>query len=130
MDLGKRTSYAAAAVLIIGVGLLTRLPLLSFPRALAKPLGSVLWGAMLYCVLRVVWPRAQILSIAAMAAVIAATVEFSQLWHTARLDAFRRTAIGVLLIGRYFSWTDILAYLGGISLVCLVELAVHARRMQ
>jgi len=90
----------------------------------------VLWGAMVYCLVRTVWPRARPVPMAVVAAVIAAAVEFSQLWHARALDAFRRTTIGVLLIGRFFSWRDIAAYVFGIAVACLVELAVHARPMR
>jgi MFS superfamily sulfate permease-like transporter len=130
MDLGRRALYAIAAILIISIGLLTRLPLLPVPWGIAKPLGSVLWGAMVYCLVRTCRPRTRLLPAAAVAAVIAAGVEFSQLWHIEVLDAFRRTRIGVLLIGRFFSWGDIAAYTLGIGVACLVELAVYARRMR
>jgi hypothetical protein len=49
------------------------------------------------------------------------TVEFSQLLHTGWLDAVRRTTIGVLLIGRFFSWWDIASYLIGIAIAVMLE---------
>jgi Protein of unknown function (DUF2809) len=57
----------------------------------------------------------------AAASLLAVTVELSQFWHTETLDAFRSTTIGVLLIGRYFSWWDIVAYLIGIAAAALVD---------
>jgi hypothetical protein len=56
-----------------------------------------------------------------LAGFLAAGVEFSQLWHTEGLDAFRRTTIGVLLIGRFFSWWDILSYWIGIAAIGLFD---------
>ena len=55
-------------------------------------------------------------NVALVAAGIAVSVEFSQLWHTPWLDGFRQTRLGVLLIGRFFAWADIAAYLAGIVL--------------
>jgi hypothetical protein len=114
MQFNRRTGYAIAAVLLIGIGLLTRSPALNWPPDVAKYLGSMLWGAMVFCVVGVCWPHRPPGWIASGAFLIAAATEFSQLLHTEWLDAFRRTTIGVLLIGRYFSWADIAAYAVGI----------------
>jgi len=130
MDLRRRTPYALAVILIIGIGLLTRLPVFPLPWGLVKPLGSILWGAMVYCLVRTGWPGLRLASSAMIAAVIAAGVELSQLWHPEALDAFRRTKIGVLLIGRFFSCVDIADYVFGIVTACLAELAVCAGRMR
>lgn len=126
--LSRRLPYMFAALALIAVGLLTRLPVLTLPWAVAKPLGSVLWGAMVFCLVRFCWPRLRVSASAIMSAAIAAAVEFSQLWHAPWLDAFRRTTIGVLLIGRYFAWEDFVAYLLGIVAMCFVEIATKAFR--
>lgn len=115
MQLPRRAAYAFAAIGLIGLGLLTRWPYLGLSGVVAKYAGSMLWGAMVYCVVGFCLPHYRCLRIAMVAAVIAAGVEFSQLWHTDWLDGFRRTRIGALLIGRYFSWADILAYWIGIA---------------
>src|SRR5438046_415247 len=96
-----RIVYLVAAIAVIAIGLLTRMSP-ALPWALAKPLGSALWGAMVYCLIRAGRPHALLLSSTIVAAALAAAVEFSQLWHTAWLDYFRSTPIGALLIGRYF----------------------------
>jgi hypothetical protein len=64
-------------------------------------------------------PRWQLPVVALVAAGIALSVEFSQLWHTPWLDGFRQTRLGVLLIGRFFAWADIAAYLAGIMLAAV-----------
>lgn len=110
-----RRAFAAAAILLIGVGLLTRLPLIPWPPEVAKYLGSSLWGAMVFCVIGACLPRLAVVPLMLLAFVVAAAVEASQLWHPAWLDAFRRTTIGVLLLGRYFSFADIAAYAAGIG---------------
>jgi hypothetical protein len=125
MRLRQRAPYVLAAILIIAVGLLTRWPAVAMPPVLAKYLGSVLWGAMVYSALRACWPKTRPRIVVVIAIVLAAGVEFSQLWHTPWLDAFRRTTIGVLLIGRYFAFADIAAYSAGILLACGAEWAVR-----
>lgn len=123
-----RSRYIALALAIIGIGLLTRL---SPPghHAVLKHLGSALWGGMVYCLLASLTPNANPVRIAIVAAVIAAGVEFSQLWHTETLDAFRATRIGVLLIGRYFSWLDVVWYSAGIAFIAALDAFVLRRKL-
>lgn len=121
-----RSKYLALALAIIAVGLLTRL---SPPgqHALLKYLGSALWGSMVYCVLASLAPRANPVRIGIVAIIVAAGVEFSQLWHTEALDAFRATRIGVLLIGRFFSWWDIVSYSIGIAMIVVLDVVMLRR---
>jgi hypothetical protein len=109
-----RLIYAALALLVIAAGLLWRWPGLHLPPTLAKYGGSVLWGALVYASLRVVLSEAGVKTMAALAAALAAFVEFTQLLHWPWLDAFRGTPFGVLLLGRFFSWWDIASYWLGI----------------
>jgi hypothetical protein len=97
-----RSKYVILAVCLIGVGLLTRL---SPPghHILLKYLGSALWGSMVYSLMAGLMPNANPVRIAITATIVAASVEFSQLWHADMLDAVRSTRIGVLLIGKFFS---------------------------
>lgn len=120
-----RSKYVILALCLIGVGLLTRLSPPGHHIAL-KYLGSALWGSMVYCLMAGLMPSANPLRIAIVATIVAAGVEFSQLWHTDVLVAVRSTRIGVLLIGRFFSWWDIAAYTLGITLVALFD--AHALR--
>jgi hypothetical protein len=126
--LRRRLIYAAAALAIIALGLLTRLPIVSLPHVFAKYAGSILWGAMVYVVLRVVVPERELKDVALAAGVISAAVEFSQLIHWPWLDAVRSTTIGALLIGRAFSWWDIVSYWIGIALAVLGDGLCGARR--
>lgn len=118
---GRRAGLAAATVLIIGIGLTTRLPGIDWGPLVGKYLGSMLWGAMVYCLAGFMRPRWQVSVVALVAACIAASVELSQLWHTPWLDGFRQTRLGVLLIGRFFAWADIAAYLVGIALATVAD---------
>jgi hypothetical protein len=121
-----RSKYVAFAFAIIGVGLLTRL---SPPghHAFLKYLGSALWGSMVYCLMASFTPKSNPIGVAIIAAIVAAGVECSQLWHTDTLDAFRATRIGVLLIGRFFSWWDIVSYSAGIAVIAALDAVVLRR---
>jgi hypothetical protein len=115
------------AVGIIACGLALRLGgyEIGLPYLLVKYGGSTLWGAMVFFVLATLLPRQPLARLALIAIVVAALTEFSRLYHTPCLDAFRLTLAGALLLGRIFSWWNILAYALGIVLAAIFE----ARRL-
>ena len=119
--LAPRIKYAVLTALLIGAGLLTRGSLPGLPAAIAKYSGSVIWGGMIYAAMACLMPKQSIVRTAVAAALVTTGVELSQLWHTGTLDAFRRTTLGVLLIGRFFSWWDVVSYLIGIAVVATFD---------
>jgi hypothetical protein len=121
---GERRGYAAVALVIVGAGLLCRWPRLGLPWPVAKYAGSTLWGAMVYAALRTIRPRVHISSTVIAAVVIAACVEGSRLYHQPWLDAFRQTLSGKLLLGRFFSPWDLVAYAAGIVALALADARV------
>ena len=110
-----RLAFALATLAIIAGGLLWRRPELGLPVFTAKYGGSILWGAMVFCLVGALLPAAGLVRIALIAAIVAAAVEFGQLLHTDWLDAFRATITGRLLLGQTFAWGDIVAYWIGIA---------------
>lgn len=123
----RRMTYAACAVAVIGAGLYCRWPSGGMPPVFAKYAGSILWGALVYLAAAWLLSRQNIAVALLVASVVAVTVEFSQLLHWPWLDQFRRTTLGVLLLGRYFSWGDIAAYLTGIAIVGSIDRVVIRR---
>jgi hypothetical protein len=123
-----RLTYAALALLVVIAGLLWRWPGVHLPPGLSKYGGSVLWGVLVYLSFRVVLPRKGVMLVTALAALLAASVEFSQLWHEPGLDAFRGTPLGGLLLGRFFSWWDIASYWLGIVAAAAADSAVRKPR--
>lgn len=101
---------------VIVAGLTWRQPELGLPAFAAKYGGSVLWGAMVFFAVATVFPAAKLMKLVAVALLISATVEFSQLIHIDWLDAVRRTTVGRLLIGVTFTWWDIVAYWVGVAI--------------
>ncbi len=91
-------------------GLIWRLAPLGLPPFLYKYGGSVLWAAMIYWLLGALLPRVPASRLAACACVLAAAVELSRLYHAPALDAFRMTLAGKLLLGRFFSAWNMVAY--------------------
>jgi hypothetical protein len=128
--LRKSVCYLVAATVVIGLGLALRLLPLGLPHAVFKYGGSALWGAMVYLIVAACLPRFSTVPIAGLASVAAILTELSQLYHAPALDAFRRTRIGVLLLGRYFSLGDIAAYLCGIALAAGIDRIIRLARVQ
>jgi hypothetical protein len=52
---------------------------------------------------------------------MATAIEFLKLFHSPPLDAFRHTLAGILLLGRFFSVWDLIAYWLAISIGALVD---------
>jgi hypothetical protein len=62
-----------------------------------------------------------------LAGVLATAVEFAKLYHSSMVDAFRLTLPGIVLLGRYFSVWDIVAYWIGISLGAFVDRGIRLK---
>lgn len=120
----RRAGLAIVTILIIGVGLTTRLPGIDWSPVISKYLGALLWGAMVYCLVGLMRPRWRVFLVIFVATCIAVSVELSQLCHTPWLDDFRQAKLGVLLIGRFFAWADIAAYLAGIAIAACADWSV------
>ena len=62
---------------------------------------------------RLLRPTDALLATAGLALLTAFTVEISQLIRGDWLDTIRSTRLGMLLLGRGFLWSDLVAYAGG-----------------
>ena len=118
-----RMRRLATALVIILCGVTLRLGgyKIGLPYFLVKYGGSTLWGAMVFFLFATLSHRQSIIRLAVLSLVSAALVEFSRLYHTPWLDDFRLTLAGALLLGRIFSWWNILAYAAGIALAAGLE---------
>jgi len=70
----------------------------------------MLWALMIYWIISTFLPSLRLCAVALLTAGITTAVEFFKLSHAPALDAFRLTIPGILLLGRFFSAWDILAY--------------------
>ena len=112
---------ALLAVATVISGLLVRFAPLGLPWFVVKYGGSTLWAVMIYWVLVLVWPRSRPFVLAWVAGGIGLLVELQRLYHAAWLDAFRVSLPGILLLGRYFSVWDIVAYWLAIAAAALFD---------
>jgi hypothetical protein len=123
----QRAAYLLATSAVIGLGLAVRHPGMGLPWPVAKYGGSLLWGAMVYCLAGAAVPEQALRWRAAAAALSAVAVECLRLYHAPWLDAFRATPAGALLLGRVFSPWNVAAYWAGIGLAAALS-AIWLRR--
>ena len=104
-----RVSIALVLGTIAG-GLLIRFGPLGLPRFVVKYGGSFLWSLVIYWVVSALLSRCRVLSVALLAGALTTSIEILKLYRSPWLDSFRLTVPGILLLGRFFSLWDILAY--------------------
>lgn len=119
--MSTRRIFICALVIVTGLALRGLGPHFGIPMGLVKYGGSALWGAMVFFLVAIAAPEAGRPALAAGAILIAIAVEFSRLYHTPWLDAFRLTLAGALLLGRIFSLWNIGAYALGIAVAMLID---------
>ncbi len=117
----RRLLCLALAILTLIAGLVWRLAPLGLMPMLYKYGGSVLWALMVYLFAAAVFPGWRVGQVAILACGIAAAVECFRLVHAPALDAFRITLAGRLLLGRFFSIADIVAYWLAIAFASVVD---------
>jgi hypothetical protein len=112
----------------VALGIALRFVRMGQPAFVMKYGGSALWAATIYWVITAVAGRMPIARAAVVSGAIATAVEFFKLYRSPGVDAFRRTLPGVLLLGRYFSWRDIVAYWIGIAVAATVDQRMRRHR--
>lgn len=108
-------------------GLAVRFAPLGLPYFVVKYGGSALWALMVYWVASTLLPTKPVLAVCLLACGLTAVVEFVKLIYWPPLDAFRRTLPGILLLGRLFSFWDIVVYWLAIAVGALVDRRLRSR---
>jgi hypothetical protein len=122
-------SLALTAATIAG-GLVIRFIPLGLPQVVAKYGGSMLWALMIYWIVSAFLPSLRLIPGALLTVGITTAVEFFKLYHSPAIDAFRLTLPGVLLLGRFFSAWDILAYWLAILAGIVIDMRIHPSTMK
>jgi hypothetical protein len=107
-------------------GLVIRFVHFGLPPVVVKYGASMLWALMIYWIVSSLLPSVRLFAVALLTAGITIFVEFLKLYHTPALDAFRLTLPGILLLGRFFSAWDILAYLIAIAAGVFLDMRIRS----
>ena len=107
-----RTLKSSLVLFFITVmaGLAVRMAPLGLPAVVVKYGGSMLWAVMIYWIASTALLQWRLPVVGLVAGAIATGVEFFKLYHSPGMDAFRLTLPGMILLGRFFSVRDIVAY--------------------
>jgi hypothetical protein len=127
IDLRPTLIYFGLAFLTILIGVVFRFVPLGMPIFVTQYGGSCLWAVMVYFLVAAFQPFRRPISIACIAALLAAASEFFRLYHQPALDAFRLSLAGVLLLGRVYSPWHLLDYAIGIALAALLTAPFHPK---
>ena len=118
----KRASLVLCAACIAAAGLVSRRP--GWPPFVLLYVGDVLWGSLFYVLVACVAPRARVWVLWAAATTLVELIEVSQLYRAPSVERVRATALGGLLLGHGFLWSDVLCVALGTSLAALLAACV------
>jgi hypothetical protein len=108
-------------LITIPTGLAVRYAPLHLTWFLYKYLGSFLWAVALYWFIATLLPNLYPKVLATISTLVALAVEFSRLIPIRPIDNFRLTLPGQILLGRFFSVKNIVAYLLAIGCCALID---------
>jgi hypothetical protein len=114
-------SSLALFLVTVMAGLAVRMAPLGLPAVVVKYGGSMMWAVMIYWIVSTALARWRLPVVVTIAGAIATAVEFFKLYHSPGMDAFRLTLTGMIVLGRYFSVRDIVAYWVAIGLAVWVD---------
>jgi hypothetical protein len=121
----RRGSLLLLLVFItVGGGLASRRDPSVLPGFVAAYAGDTLWATTVFWLLALVFRRAPTRSLAIAALSIAVAVEISQLYHAPWIDALRANAVGALVLGYGFLWSDLACYAAGVALAAAIDAAI------
>jgi hypothetical protein len=115
----------ALIVATMSAGLAIRFVHLGLPPSLVKYGGSALWAVMIYWLTSSALPATRVPASALIAGCVATAVECFKLYHAPALDDFRHTVAGAVLLGRIFSFADILIYWLAIAIAASVDVLIR-----
>ena len=115
---------------VIGAGLLTRTIPDMLPEFVVHHVGDALWAVMIFLLLCIARPAARTLNVLVLATAICFVVECSQLYQADWIRGLRGHALGALVLGHGFLWTDLIAYTAGTSVTALGDFAVQSSLLQ
>jgi len=117
----NRIIYIIIIFIVIVLGLVSRYLSDFLPKWIHLYLGDVLWALMIFFIFGVVFKTKNTFWIGIVSIIFCFTVEISQLYQAQWINTIRHTAVGGLVLGYGFLWSDLLAYIVGIGIGISLE---------
>ena len=118
-------------ILISLIGIVVLIPLGLYSRHitwLPNETGDALWAMMVFCFWRIILVKSKLRTVAIVSLAHSFIVEFSQLLRWQWLVSFRNTFVGHMMLGQGFLWTDLVAYMIGITIIYWVFKALEIKQ--
>lgn len=113
-----RLFYGVLTFLTILIGLISRLNF--WPKWVFFYMGDSIWAIMVFFIMSTLLPKASIRKRGLLSIVYAWLTEFSQLYQANWINEIRTTKLGALVLGKGFMWSDLLMYVIGVLIACII----------
>lgn len=116
-----RFIYLCLALLMIVLGLATRIYSGYMPGWVIEYAGDVLWAAMVYLGIRFVAPSSGCTKAAVAALLFSYLIEISQLYQALWIRELRANPLAALVLGQGFLWSDLVCYTVGVFITYAID---------
>ncbi|WP_002147373.1 ribosomal maturation YjgA family protein [Bacillus cereus] len=123
----NRLLYAMFTIVVIILGLSLRKFAFALPDLLNDYLGDALWALMIFTGFGFLFSKIETKKLAFISLIFCYGIEISQLYHAPWIDNIRATAIGGLVLGYGFLWSDVVAYTIGVGVGMLCEFILRKK---
>ncbi|PEI75340.1 hypothetical protein CN646_03005 [Bacillus wiedmannii] len=123
----NRLLYALFTIVIIILGLSSRKLAFALPHLLNAYLGDALWALMIFTGFGFLFPKIDTKKVTFISLLFCYGIEVSQLYHAEWIDSIRATALGGLVLGYGFLWSDLVAYTIGVGIGMFCEFTLQKK---
>ena len=106
------------------LGLLSR-KINDLPKIIELYSGDILWALMVFLIIAFIFNKKSTIFIISWAIILSYSIEISQLYHAAWIDAIRNTTLGGLILGFGFLWSDLVCYKIGIIVGAIIDIMIN-----
>jgi hypothetical protein len=112
----SRLLYFILIIATITIGLLSR-----HFKSIPLFIGDILWALMVYFIVSFLFINKPIKVVVIASLLFCFAIEFSQLYKAPWINDLRHTLFGKLVLGAGFLWSDLLCYVVGVGIGCIVD---------
>ena len=112
----KRAYHFIIVLIVIVLGILSRIISI-----LPLCIGDILYAVMIYFIMRTLFLKQKIYQVAYISLGICFLIECSQLYQAHWIIELRKTLLGHYVLGQGFLWSDLIAYIFGITIAFLLD---------
>lgn len=116
INLKNRIIYIVIFVVVIILGLSSRVFSDHLPLFISNHFGDALWASMVYFGCRILFRNKGLFVSVVLSLLFSYSIEFSQLYQADWINDLRSTLLGALILGKGFLSMDLIRY--GIGIMC------------